>query len=169
MKIFRLVCLLCLLPTALPAQDETSETGTGTTIVDRINSSTPGKGSVQVIQDNKITECLGRPGKKNSNEGSATNGGTRYVELSGYRIQVFSGNNQRISKNEAYRKETNVKTTFPELSTYVVFNAPFWRLRVGDFQTFQDAQRMMTKLRSEFPAYGREMSIVKEKVKVKVQ
>jgi hypothetical protein len=55
------------------------------------------------------------------------------------------------------------------MSTYVVFTAPFWRLRVGDFQTFQEAQRMMVKLRAEFPAFGREMSIIKEKIRVKVK
>jgi hypothetical protein len=167
MKIFRLLCLFCLISAASPAQNEASETKSET-LVDRINRSEPGKGSVQVIQDARITERLGRPGKK-AIAASNGSGAVRYIEMSGYRIQVFAGNNQRIAKNEAYRKEGNVKTVFPELSTYVVFTAPFWRLRVGDFQTFQDAQRMMSKLRAEFPSYGREMSIVKEKVRVKVQ
>jgi len=72
-------------------------------------------------------------------------------------------------KNEAFSKETDLKSTFPELSTYVKYNAPFWRLRVGDFQTYQDAQNMLVQLRHNFPAFGREMSIVKEKIQVKVQ
>jgi len=164
MKIFYLLSLLCLLPLSAFAQDTSSDAKTET-IVDRINKSEPGKGSVQVIQDESITNRLGRKDRKSpGNETPVT-----FVEMSGFRIQVFAGNNQRISKSEAYTKESDVKTVFPEISTYVVFTAPFWRLRVGDFPTFQEAQRMMIKLRAEFPAFGREMSIIKEKIRVKVK
>lgn len=164
MKFLRLLCLVCFLPMAVFAQDSSSEAKTET-IVDRINKLESGKGSVQVIQDESITNRLGRKVKKSTvNDAPAT-----FIEMSGYRIQVFAGNNQRISKSEAYTKESDVKSVFPDMSTYVVFTAPFWRLRVGDFQTFQEAQRMMTRLRAEFPAFGREMSIIKEKVRVKVK
>jgi Cu/Ag efflux protein CusF len=164
MKFFRLLSLLCLFSFTVQAQDSSSDAKTET-IVDRINKLEPGKGSVQVIQDENITNRIGRKAKKVTvNDAPVT-----YVEMPGYRIQVFAGNNQRISKSEAYTKESDVKSIFPEMSTYVVFTAPFWRLRVGDFQTFQEAQRMMVKLRAEFPAFGREMSIIKEKIRVKVK
>lgn len=164
MKLFHLLFLLCMLHTSLFAQEATTETK-AETIVDRINKLEPGKGSVQIIQDESITNRISRKSRKTVvNESVPT-----YVEMPGYRIQVFAGNNQRVSKSEAYTKESDVKSLFPEISTYVVFTAPFWRLRVGDFQTFQDAQRMLVKLRSEFPAFGREMSIIKEKVRVKIK
>jgi len=165
MKFFRLFLLIYILPLTAFAQDSSSETKSET-IVDRINKLEPGKGSVKVIQDESITNRLGRKGKKPAGAEVAP---VTYIEMMGFRIQVFAGNNQRISKSEAYTKESDVKSIFPEMSTYVVFTAPFWRLRVGDFQTFQEAQRMMTKLRAEFPTFGREMSIIKEKVRVKVK
>lgn len=133
------------------------------TIVDRINLDEPGKGSVVIIQDESIAKRLGRQEKKTDADVASD----KYTEVSGYRIQLFIGNNQRISKNEAYTKEANVKAAFPELPTYVAFSAPFWRLRAGDFQSLTEAQRMLAKLRTEFPSFGREMSIVKEKVRVK--
>ena len=164
MKFLCLLSLICLLPFTINAQDSSSQAKTET-IVDRINKLEPGKGSVQVIQDESITNHLGRKAKKTAvNDAPVT-----YIEMPGFRIQVFAGNNQRISKSEAYTKESDVKSIFPEMSTYVVFTAPFWRLRVGDFPTFQEAQRMMTKLRGEFHTFGREMSIIKEKVRVKVK
>lgn len=165
MKFFRLFLLFCLFPFAVFAQDSSSDSK-AETIVDRINKLEPGKGSVQIIQDENITNRLGRKGKKQPGTDAAP---VTFIEMMGYRIQVFAGNNQRVSKSEAYTKESDVKSIFPELSTYVVYTAPFWRLRVGDFQTFQEAQRNMTKLRAEFPAFGREMSIIKEKVRVKVK
>ncbi len=164
MKIFQLLCLIVLVPFVVFAQDSSSEAKVES-IVDRINKLEPGKGAVQVIQDENISNRIRRKAKKVTiNDAPVT-----YVEMPGYRIQVFAGNNQRISKSEAYTKESDVKSIFPDMSTYVVFTAPFWRLRVGDFQTFQEAQRSLTKLRSEFPAFGREMSIIKEKVRVKVK
>lgn len=164
MKFFRLLSLICLFSYAVHAQDATTETKTET-IVDRINRLEPGKGSVKIIQDESITNRLGRKARK----AIVTDAPVTFVEMPGYRIQVFAGNNQRVSKGEAYTKESDVKSIFPEMSTYVVYTAPFWRLRVGDFQTFQEAQRMMAKLRAEFPAFGREMSIIKERVRVKVK
>jgi SPOR domain len=167
MKILYLICLLTLFSACLWAQD-TVPTERIERIVDKINKLEPGKGTVVIIQDDKISDKIGRPGK-NELTASSQCGERRYVEMMGWRIQVFSGNNQRVAKNEAFRKETDVKTTFPELSTYVKYNAPFWRLRVGDFQTYQDAQGMITQLRHTFPSFGREMSIVKEKIQVIVQ
>jgi hypothetical protein len=131
-------------------------------IVDRINKVEPGKGIVKIIQDDSVSDRIGKPGVENNHANSGS-----YVEVSGYRIQVFSGNNQRVSKNEAFRKEADIKSVYPELGTYVLYNAPFWRLRVGDFQTFQDARNMLLKLRNSFPTFGREMSILKEKIQVR--
>lgn len=167
MKFLRLLFLLSFFPAYIFAQDTVS-TGQSESIVDKINKAESGKGSVQIIQDIKIAERIGRPAKKASiNE--LQNGESKYVEMSGWRIQVFSGNNQHISKIEAFRKETDVKTTFPELLTYLKFNAPIWRLRVGDFQTYQDAQKMLVQLRHTFPTYGHEMYIVRDRIQVKVQ
>lgn len=134
------------------------------TIIDRINKSEPGKGTVRIIQDDSVTDRLGRPGKINADSKS---GVTKYIEISGWRIQVFSGNNPRVSKNEAFNKEADIKSIFPDLGTYVTYTAPFWRLKVGDFQTYQDARTVLTNLRNTFPAYGREMSIIKEKIQIK--
>jgi len=130
-------------------------------IVDKINTIEPGKGMVRVIQEKSVSDRIGRPRK----QAAAQN--NDYVEMSGWRVQVFAGNNQRLSKEEAFKKETDIKLTFPELATYLQYTAPFWRLRVGDCKTFKDANDVMTLLKRAFPAYGREMSIIKETILVK--
>ncbi|MEA4839860.1 MAG: SPOR domain-containing protein [Bacteroidales bacterium] len=167
MKCFQSLCLLMLFPALLSAQEIVSNKQSES-IVDKINKHEPGKGSVRIIQDEQIAVKIGRPGVESATSMESSDE-PRYVQISGWRIQVFSGNNQRISKNEAFRKETDMKAAYPELSTYVKYNAPFWRLRVGDFQTYQDAQQMLVQLRHSFPSFGREMSIVKEKIQVKAQ
>lgn len=167
MNFYRLFCLLILFPAFASAQDTIQKVKTED-IVSKITRPERGKGSVLIIQDDKIAEKLGKPILKNAIT-TPINGLRKDIKVSGFRIQVFSGNNQRISKNEAFRKESDLKLSFPELSTYVKYNAPFWRLRVGDFQSYQDAQKMLVQLRHAFPSFGREMSIVKESIQVKVQ
>lgn len=129
-------------------------------IVERINSDEPGKGRVRVIQDKQIDDRLGRPKKTMTLR-------DEYLEMSGWRIQVFAGNDQRTSKEEAFKKETEIKLSFPELPTYVQYSSPFWRLRVGDFRTYKDASDTLESLKRKFTSFGREMSIVKETILIK--
>ena len=89
-----------------------------------------------------------------------------FLKVQGYRTQVFSGNNQRVSKDEAFRKEKEIKELFPEIPTYVTYNAPFWKLRVGDFRSHEEAYHMMRLLMGAFPKYGKEMYIVREEIKI---
>lgn len=84
--------------------------------------------------------------------------------ISGYRIQVFSDNNSRTAKAEARYKANNISEKFPELRTYITYNAPFWRLRVGDFRTPEEANDIAIKLKEEFPKYSKEIRIVKDRI-----
>jgi len=176
MKLERFLCLLAILPSFICAQDHIAgsdslllndeDISAPKTIVDRINASELGKGTVRVIQDVLIAERIGRPVFLATASSSHTES-VSYIEMAGWRIQVFVGNNQRLSKNEAFKNEEDIKLTFPEMSTYVTYTAPFWRLRVGDFRTYGEARQSLRKLRTEFPNLGREMSIVKERILVK--
>ena len=84
--------------------------------------------------------------------------------ISGYRIQVFSDNNSRTAKAEARYKANNISEKFPELRTYITYNAPFWRLRVGDFRTPEEANDIVIKLKEEFPKYSKEIRIVRDRI-----
>jgi len=49
----------------------------------------------------------------------------------------------------------------------VGYSAPFWRLKVGDFRTYKEAQEQLNLLKKELPVYGKEMFIVKETILVR--
>ncbi|MDD4008237.1 MAG: SPOR domain-containing protein, partial [Fermentimonas sp.] len=83
-------------------------------------------------------------------------------------IQAFSGNNQRTSRDEANRKQSQINQLYPDQETVVLFESPFWRLRVGNFQTRGEAEEVMQDLRASFPSFGREMYIVVDEVKIPV-
>lgn len=82
----------------------------------------------------------------------------------GFRVQVFSDNNTRTAKNEARAKARQVSARFPHLSTYVRYTSPYWRLKVGDFRTRQEADEAAEQLRKAFPAFSKEIRVVRDRI-----
>ncbi len=119
-----------------------------------------GTARVRLFQDSRLTDRLAR------NAGNSASFGTpSHMTVRGYRIQVFSDNNQRHSKDEAYQKASVIKNLFPDMSTYVTFTSPFWRLRVGDFRSYEEANAKLVELKEAFPRF-REMRIVKDMIRL---
>lgn len=142
------------------------------TIVDDLNKTKAGQGNVTVYQDNAIKNLLGN--RNNQSEESTETTTTphssgqqqnRPIDSSykgrGYKVLVFSGNDQRKSKNEASSKRNLIKSRFPHLPVEISYEAPMWRVRVGNYASKADATDAMQQLRAAFPAFGREMYIVK--------
>jgi hypothetical protein len=90
-----------------------------------------------------------------------------YITSKGYRIQIFSGNNQKQSKETAYSMERQLRELFPELDTYVTFQSPFWKLRAGNYHTSEEAHAVLRELKNAFPRW-KEMFIVKDAVQYRV-
>lgn len=68
---------------------------------------------------------------------------------SGYRIQVYTGSNNRASKQAALRMKEKVQKVFPELSAYIYFQSPRWICRVGDFISREEAHHYLQKIKKE--------------------
>lgn len=88
------------------------------------------------------------------------------VRSGGYRILVFSDNNARSAKTEALTRARNISARFPQHRTHVVYNAPFWRLKVGDFRNLQEAQQVADEIKRVFPSYSREVRVVRDRVSI---
>lgn len=86
--------------------------------------------------------------------------------MAGYRVQVFSDNNSRTAKNEARSKQRVISSRFPKYQTYVMYTSPYWRLKVGDFKTQQEANAAAEELRKAFPSYSKEIRVVRDRVNI---
>ena len=137
-------------------------------ILDDLNTVKPGQGRVAVFEDKAIAEVLGRSMAPSRTVYATGDGSVQYVKMRGFKIQAFSGNNQRTSKNEAYYKQGLINTSFPGQETVVTFDSPFWRLRVGNFKTRDEAAAVLDDMRKTFPAFGKEMYIVIDEVKIPI-
>lgn len=111
---------------------------------------------VTVIQDSAIENSM-----------ADRNRSTRAVKSgtgAGFRIQVFSSNVQRTAKSEAFNIEKEIRTAFPELGVYVSYTSPFWKVRVGDFKTSEEAQAFRPELIAAFPNLRNAIYTVKDKI-----
>ncbi|MGZ3851883.1 MAG: SPOR domain-containing protein [Flavisolibacter sp.] len=65
----------------------------------------------------------------------------------GFRILVINTN----KRDEAIAAKTKVYTNFPELKAYLVYQSPYFRLKVGNFRTREEAQDYQKTLGYYFP------------------
>ena len=88
----------------------------------------------------------------------------RVKKMGGNRVQIYSDNNARTAKNEARAKERAIVSAYPDLSTYVIYDSPYWRLRVGDCRSKADAEELASELKKAFPAYKAEITVVRDRI-----
>ncbi len=139
-------------------------------IIEELNSSKWGQGNVKVLQDEAINGLLGiRQETDTAKKLGHVDPNAEFVRVKGFKIQVFSGNNQQRSKREAESKQAQVRSAFPELETVVSFHSPFWRLRVGNFLKSDEAEAVLKEMKKTFPSFGREMYVVPDVVKRPVE
>ena len=126
--------------------------------------------TIRIIQPMALDVAIGRvqsvadPVVETVQPESYENAQGGHTRVAGYRVQVFSDNNQRTAKGEARSKERQLRGAFPELGTYVVYNSPFWRLKVGDFRTQHEAEAIADEIKSRFPSFAREVRVVRDRV-----
>lgn len=156
-----LTAVLCI--SALAAQTKAS-------IIDELNTPRKGQGTVKVYVEDDIKAlidgALAAPKTTDDTLPVPVRTGSTVIKRPGYKIQVFSGNNQRKSKDEAYYKQSLIHNEFPDIETTVSFHSPFWRLRAGNYQTYAEATQAMVELKKAFPTFGKEMYVVKDQISV---
>jgi hypothetical protein len=65
----------------------------------------------------------------------------------GFRLLVVNTN----KRDEAIAAKTKVYSNFPELKAYLVYQSPYFKLKVGNFRTREEAQQYQKSLGYYFP------------------
>lgn len=66
----------------------------------------------------------------------------------GFRIQIYNGN----SRDKMTDIQQKFKRSFPEVETYLVYQAPYFKLRAGDFIEKIDANKFLMSIRKDYPS-----------------
>lgn len=125
---FLIVFVLIIVGFSLNAQEVEQKEG----IVDTL-------GEVKVIQDERVIELLKTDSILNSKKRS----------FSGYRVQIFFGGS--TDKERAFEIKKEFKELFPEERAYVVYTAPDFRVRVGNFRTKLESIELYKACSEYFP------------------
>lgn len=113
------------------------------------------KGVIIINQPNEIENLI-----KEKTQYAFSHSSKNLVQ--GYRVQVYSSNASSEAKANAIKE--NINNKYPDLSVYVTYNSPFWKVKVGDCKTNEEALELRILIKKEFPEYQRELFIIRDKV-----
>ena len=70
-----------------------------------------------------------------------------HLVMKGYRIQLFTG----AERLGALDTKSELQKNFPDAPVYILYQQPYFKVRVGDFRTQAEAQELYHKLLPVFP------------------
>lgn len=132
------------------------------TIIEDLNSRKQGEGVILIMQDESIDKDVA---SYTTNTDSLKVIRLSNELINGYKIQVFTGNNQNSSKLEAETKQRLLRQDFPEHQAQISYDSPSWRLRVGNFMTQSEAETVLAELKKTYPKFSKEMHVVNDVIR----
>ena len=97
------------------------------------------EGYVIIGQDQRIEELIQKQKEIHSIDNT----------IDGFRVQIFmESGNDAVEHANAVMEE--FKANYPDFPIYLVFGQPYYRLRVGDFRTRLEAEKMFQTLSQEY-------------------
>lgn len=106
------------------------------------------RGTIQIVGDRKVTDLVNTHVEFNE----------RVKTIPGFRIQIASETGSN-SKAKAFSVKERFLQEYPEVSAYLVFDEPNFKVKVGDFISKLDAFVFMQKIKSQYPC-----TIIKDNV-----
>lgn len=147
-------------------------------IVNELNTYKPQQGRIIIYQDDAVAKMLGQnvilssssssQNQLSTNKLDENSTGDHTVRTRGYRIQIYSGNDQRRSKNIAESRRNQIKSAYPNMDVSISYSSPVWRVRAGSFKTRAEADQALKEMKSRFSSFGREMHVVDDVITVYV-
>ena len=97
-------------------------------------------GEIKVIKDVRVDSLLVIHKKMNE----------KNPHIEGWRVNIFfeSGNN---SKKMAVETKAKFVQNYANVPCYVVFQEPYYKVRVGDYRTRMEAEKLLKEIVNEYP------------------
>jgi hypothetical protein len=99
--------------------------------------------SIVVKKDPRLDMLTAKQVQINKRNAMLTPGGL----YKGFRIQVVSTNR----RDDAYRTRAELMSKYPDQKTYVVFQSPSFKVRIGNFIKKEDAEKLKAELNKFYP------------------
>ncbi len=95
---------------------------------------------LQIYQDPRLETLLQRHIEYNRKKGG----------MNGYRIQIFFGSG-RTAREDANETKAKFLSYFPDTRAHILYQSPFYKVRVGDFRTKNEALKFYRRVQRRFP------------------
>ena len=99
--------------------------------------------TIIIHKDARLDVLSAKQVQMNKHNAMLTSGG----QYKGFRLQVISTSN----REEAFRIKADLLAKFPDQKTYALFQAPNFKIRVGNFLKRDDAEKFRTLLSKYYP------------------
>lgn len=129
-----LVGCLILLSINSMAQSETQIDLGRNKIFKKYGTETNTTGKVTVTHDTHVDEMLQKHSRMNK----------KAKGINGWRVQIYFSSG-RDAMNTATKIKTDFEETYPEIPTYLVYQAPYFKVRVGDFRKNEKSKAIKLK------------------------
>lgn len=113
--------------------------------------------NVTIHQDSAITRLI---------QDKILGASREQVQVSGYRVQIYSSNRQQTAKAEAFDLEKRLQQAELQVPIYVLYNPPFWKVRLGDFRTQEEAKLMKEEVIRRMPELQGDTYVVRDQITV---
>lgn len=98
------------------------------------------EGDLNISQDPRLDELLNRHINYNKKKGG----------MNGYRIQIFFGSG-RSARDDANETKAKFISYFPDVKAHILYQSPFYKVRVGDFRTKNETLKFFRRVQRRFP------------------
>jgi hypothetical protein len=98
------------------------------------------EGNLEIRQDPRLDELLQRHINYNKKKGG----------MNGYRIQIFFGSG-RTARDDANETKAKFLSYFPDVKAHILYQSPFYKVRIGDFRTKNETLKFYRKIQRRFP------------------
>ena len=139
-------------------------------MVDSLNLSTPAifdsieaQGNAKINQDQRIVQLIALK-KAGYNAPQVDD-----KPIEGFRVQIFSSNSQRTARSSAFQLQARVRESGIDTQTHIVYNPPFWKVRLGDFRTKAEAQLLRKQVIKLMPDLQDDTYIVRDNIEIEQQ
>lgn len=109
-------------------------------VIQSLHSADTTKGKIQLRGDARINELV----KRHAAASEAAAG------IDGWRIQIYNSSG-RVARDEANDERTRFLNKYPELKAYLIYQPPYFKIRVGDYRSKQEAYKMYKQIVKQFP------------------
>lgn len=109
-------------------------------IYQSLSSSKTGWGKVTLLQESRIEGIVSKHIEINQ----------KAKGFPGYRVQVYFGSGSD-AKSIANKIRSELNNQFPEIGSYLLYEAPYFKVRVGDFRNRNEAYKAFKLVQGNYP------------------